>query len=336
MRKLVLLAAVFLVSTTFTYAQLTFTSIDYSKGFGTRVRGINNHGQMVGSYVDKNGNSHALLIRNGKFIPLAPKTILGTEWSDAYKINDRGEVVGEVCDDVACHGFLLHQGVVTTLDFPGASDTYAFGINNSGTIVGTWDVYDADGNFLYEQGFTWKDGNFTELTYPGSADSFPIGGNNVFGIVVGGWDSDPNAISEHGYASWMGQFISFDAPFQDVALTQADGINDLGFIVGQEFTVYEYENNVGHGFLAIGTYFTPLDYPGAVMTTAWGINSAGLMVGNWYDSNFGAHGWLAQLGGEGKQYSTPGQGSVKVPTVRAIPAPGRKLPVPARMERMSR
>jgi uncharacterized membrane protein len=224
---------------------------------------------------------------------------------------------------------------ITTLDFPGASDTYAQGINDSGTIVGTWDLYDADGNFLYEQGFTWQDGNFTELTYPGSGDTYAFG-NNAFDIVVGGWDSGPTATTSHGFASWMGQFISFDAPFEDVAYTQADGINDLGFIVGQEYTEYEYENQLGHGFLAVGTYFTPLDYSGAVQTTAWGINSAGLMVGNWYDSNYGSHGWLAQFGSEGKPSSTPGQGPKKVPTVRANPAPGRKLPVPARMERMSR
>jgi len=42
-----------------------------------------------------------------------------------------------VCDDIACHGFLLSKGVLTTFDYPGASDTYAASINEFGTIVGT-------------------------------------------------------------------------------------------------------------------------------------------------------------------------------------------------------
>jgi hypothetical protein len=34
------------------------------------------------------------------------------------------------------HGFVLDQGVVTTIDIPGATVTIPFGINNHGEIVG--------------------------------------------------------------------------------------------------------------------------------------------------------------------------------------------------------
>jgi probable HAF family extracellular repeat protein len=33
---------------------------------------------------------------------------------------------------------------------------------------------------------------------------------------------------------------------------------------------------------------------------AWSINSAGQIVGNWYDSDFKTHGFLAQPGKKGK------------------------------------
>jgi len=302
MKRLVLLTTVLFGFATFTYAQFQFTSIDYPGGFGTTARGINNHGQIVGAYADQSYTLHALLIQNGTFIPLAP-AILGTGYSQAFKINDRGDVVGEYCDDVACHGFLIRKGVLTTLDFPGASDTYAWGINESGKVVGYWDLFDQSGNFLSAQGFIWKDGNFSELAYPGSGDSYARA-INAAGVIVGSWDTGLTATSEHGYVDWKGQFVSFDAPFPDVAYTFPNGINAIGHIVGSKWTAYEYDNNLGHGFLAVGSSFTPIDYPGAVQTTAWGINSAGQMVGNWYDSSYIVHGWLIQPGKKGKPQCT--------------------------------
>jgi len=332
MKKLVLFVTVLLASTC-AYAQYTFCNIDYPSGYGTRARGINDLGQIVGSYYDQNYNLHALLIQNGTFIPLAPTTILGTEYSDAYKINNRGDVVGEVCDDVACHGFLLSKGVLTILDYPGASDTVAWGINQSGTIVGFWDLYDSSGNFLYDKGFTWKDGNFSELTFPGSWDTVAAG-NNDFGVVVGGWDTSSSSPYEYGFVDWMGKFISFQAPFKGVALTQAAGINDLGLIVGQEGTSYEYENGLAHGFLAVGPAFTQLNYPGAVETTAWGINLAGQMVGNWYDETYAGQGWLIRPGNK----TCPKLRASDASQIAATPnaqTPRRKISVPARARKMS-
>jgi uncharacterized membrane protein len=119
------------------YAQFTFTSIDYPGGTLTTARGINDYGVIVGAYRIAPPR-HALLIRAGQYIPLAPSTILGTDFSEAFKINDFGDVVGEFMDDTGFgHGFLLHNGVLATLDFPGASDTSARGINASGTVVAT-------------------------------------------------------------------------------------------------------------------------------------------------------------------------------------------------------
>jgi hypothetical protein len=242
-------------------------------------------------------------------------------------------VVGQVCDDVACHGFLLSKGVLTILDYPGASDTVAWGINESGTISGFWDLYDPSGNFLYDKGFTWKDGNFTELTFPGSGDTVPTG-NNDWGVVVGGWDTSFSSPYEHGFVSWMGRFVSFDAPFQGVTTTQAGGINDLGLIVGQEATAYENENGLGHGFLAVGPAFTQLNYPGALLTTAWGINLAGQMVGNWYDQTYAGQGWLIRPGNKTcpKLHASDASQTTSTPNAQAS---GRKISVPARAKKMS-
>jgi len=331
MKKFVLLAAVLFASVTFSYAQFQFTSIDYLGGFGTRTRGINNHGQIVGSYDTEDGNRHALLIQKGKFIPLAPDTILGTDYSDAYKINDRGDVVGWDCDDVTCHAFLLRDGVVTLLDFPGATLTYGWDINESGAVAGVWDLYDSQGNFIYEGGFLWKDGSFTEVAFPGAGDT-AVTGINARGDFVGLWDSGPPDYTNTSFIFSKGEFTSFDLPFPDLTNVQPSGINAQGNIIGQW-----YENGLPRGFLKVGEAFTNVDYPGAAYSSAWGINAAGWMVGNWYESSGTVHGWLAQPVKNGMSALSPSTlGKANGSSHKMRPAPGSKVPIPARAQRMSR
>jgi probable HAF family extracellular repeat protein len=295
MKRLVVLAAALSACASAAYAQFNYCTIDYPAGFGTYARGINSSGEIIGSYNDENGNLHALLIQNDTFIPLAPSSVLGTEYSDAYKINDQGQVVGEECDSAGCHGFLYSNGVVTLLNFPGADDTFAWGINNSGEVVGWWQTAPDVNNDVFYHGFKWSNGKFKELTYPRSGDTYATG-NNDFSAIVGGWDSGVTATSEQGFVNWFGQNYNLVAPFPGVAYTQPNGINDFGLMVGEEYTPAEWQSGDGHGFLSIdGYYFAQLNYPDAVGgTTAWGINTQGDMVGNWYDALGGVHGWLVQ------------------------------------------
>lgn len=293
MKKLLLLVAVLLVSVTFTYAQFTFTSIDCPGADLTTVVGINNHGDMVGQYRLPGGVFHAMMIKKGKCIPLAPKTILGTNASRAFKINDRGDVAGWFEDDSGIHGFLLRKGVLTILDFPGASETNAWGINNFGTVAGWWTIDDADGNTIISHGFVWNNGNFKQVDLPGAGNTF-IDGINDWGDLVGLWGQDPtgNTGSAFFWPKAGKQFTSFDAPFPGVVITQANDINDFRAIVG----VYVDASGLGHSFLRVGTAMTYFDYPGAMSTSAWGINSLFQIVGVWRDSSGARHGFLAQPG----------------------------------------
>jgi hypothetical protein len=46
----------------------------------------------------------------GNFLPLGPTTLLQTNYSEAFKSNDRGDVVGDyIGGDSAFHGFLLSK-----------------------------------------------------------------------------------------------------------------------------------------------------------------------------------------------------------------------------------
>ena len=297
MKRLLLLTFIVLAGIPSAHAQFTFTSIDFPGGTLTTARGINNHGEIVGAY-RLVPPRHAFLIKEHQFIPLAPTTILGSNYSEAFKSNDRGDVVGQLFGgDGFFHGFLLRKkGALATLDFPGASDTYAYGINESGTVVGDWDLLDANGNVLAFHGFTWKDGTFTEVNFPGSGDTAVLG-INARDDLVGVWDSGVTSLIGHGFVCPRGrQCFSFDVPVAGATVTQADDINAHGEIVG----VYLDANGVAHAFLVAGANFTPFDFSGATNTLAWGINSAGQIVGVYLAADGSRHGFLAQAAKKGK------------------------------------
>ena len=186
-------------------------------------------------------------------------------------------MVGAYVDDAGfSHGFLLNKsGNLTTIHFPGSNDTYARGINDSGTVVGQWDLLDASGNVLIVHGFLWKGGNFTQFDFPGAGDTY-LFGINARGDLVGGWDPAITSPLEHGFVRSKQQCSSFDVPVAGSAATQAEDINARGQIVG----AYSDASGAIHGFLKTEDDFTFLDFPGAVLTNAWGINSSGQIVGN--------------------------------------------------------
>ena len=91
------------------HGQFRFTTLDYPGGDKTVARGVNDHGLIVGAY-RLTPPRHALLIKHGQYIPLAANSVLDQNFSEAFKVNNRGDVVGDY-DDGVTHGVLLHKGV---------------------------------------------------------------------------------------------------------------------------------------------------------------------------------------------------------------------------------
>jgi probable HAF family extracellular repeat protein len=91
------------------------------------------------------------------------------------------------------HGFLLDSGNFTTLDYPGAIHTNAFGINNAGDIVGT---YFTAPNAAH--GFLLMDGVFTSIDFPGAVRTEVLGINSR-GEIVGDYTDTANRI--HGFVA---------------------------------------------------------------------------------------------------------------------------------------
>jgi probable HAF family extracellular repeat protein len=176
--------------------------------------------------------------------------------------------------------------------FPAPTVHFAYGINNSGQIVGDYLVGSRYRGFLY------TGGSFT--TIPDIPGGFTVGaqGINDSGQIVGGYEGSS---SRRSFLYTGGSFTRINVPGATEAPI-ANGINDSGQIVG---TYSDFVCSVGkvplacsggeHGFLDTGGSFTTIDFPGAESTFAVGINDSGQIVGHYYDGRF-FHSFLYSAG----------------------------------------
>ena len=295
MKRIYFILVILLALLTAASAQYKYTTIECPGMHVQFIAGINNSGVMVGAYsTDADPGWHALLIQHATCFPLGPGTVLQTQQSLGASLNDRGDIIGTYAEGnplfgwYPVHGFLLDKhGVLTTIDFPTADATWPWAINQSGTIVGEWEIADAQGLQLTGRGFTWKDGAFSELMVPGS-DFTMIQSVTARGEFAGRWGPNPPFSEQHSFLYRGDQYLKFDVPFTGAVATVAEGMNDKGDIVG----AYWKDDGMMRGFLRRGSQYTPIDYPGAAMTNLNGINNAGQIVGWYYDADWVLHALL--------------------------------------------
>jgi probable HAF family extracellular repeat protein len=121
-----------------------FRTIDAPGAVGTSLFDINDRGQIVGARLEPDGTFRGFVLERGRYTTLAAPGAVTTVPGD---INNRGQVVGFASTDgTTARGFLLARGVngpLTPVSFPGAPSTLAFGLNDVGTITGTYNNPDA-------------------------------------------------------------------------------------------------------------------------------------------------------------------------------------------------
>lgn len=230
---------------------------------------------------------------------------------------------------VALPAAAQNQYVYRNIDvnFPGSSNTGAGGINNAGTIVGSY--IGADGN---SHGFEDVNGTFTTIDFPTCPTSTcqnGAAGINNLGEIVGSFSDDNNI--GHGYFEIKGAFQEIDFPGADETFPAA--VNDKGVIVGSmqnstgvhgfefvngQFSIVDCPNgnesfvnginNAGDLVLscgAAGSYefapargFVPVVFPAAILggTAANGINNLGDIIGSYIGNDGGRHGFLLSAG----------------------------------------
>jgi Transposase IS116/IS110/IS902 family len=130
------------------------------------------------------------LLDRGRYVRL---DVPGALKSQAFDINDRGQVVGDYMDaDGRFHGYVWERGRFKTIDVPGQSSTAATGINNHGQVTG------GTGPFAARVGFLLDRGRFTTFTIPGAQATLAYGINDQ-GQIVGHSISGPTPLTISGF-----------------------------------------------------------------------------------------------------------------------------------------
>ena len=204
------------------------------------------------------------------------KVQIGTDFTSVYGINNKGAIVGTYNPNPGTQAaYILKNGVVTTIFYPGAAMTSGFGINDDGDIVGS---YTPPGVGAPDYGFEDIKGVFISLSYPGGSIMTSASGINKAGIVVGIYQ-DNNGITR-GFAYFNEKYTTINYPH--ATATFASTINNKNVIAGG----YTDTANVGHGFIWANGKFTVIDYPGAANTILSKVNENGVIAGTYYDSTY--------------------------------------------------
>jgi uncharacterized membrane protein len=170
-----------------------FTMRDVPGALDTGVRGINNRGDLSGTYdtalhPDQIG---FIMPRQGAAIRFGPPP--GGSALVVGKINDRRQVVGfYTAANGTTTGFLREpNGQIVDVIAAGATNTLVYGINECGIIVGFWTDDTA-------HGFYGRPGNLHSFDLPGAGATFARGINNR-GRIVG--DYAVSVSVKHGFVT---------------------------------------------------------------------------------------------------------------------------------------
>lgn len=248
----------------FTYSDNSFTSSREiiipnaaTSNPGVVAQGINDLGEVVGRF-RTNGNplnqtSGFILRTNGTLDVFNAPSVASTSIS---MLNDSGDIVGETRSDLTpfglIRGFVFKAGTFTEIHMPGADLTRAYGINDSGTIVGHFQNSDA-----VSRPFVLNAGTFTELSLPNapggsaSAIAFSISDN---GSILGTY-RDSTSVTRTWVRLPDGSYQYPDLPGSGRA------INDAGQITGSYLD--PANANIRTAYLA-----TPIPEPASILLMA--------------------------------------------------------------------
>jgi probable HAF family extracellular repeat protein len=247
-----LVAASASIALAVTFPNYVFTQAGVYPGSAQTYPNGANLTQIAGYYQQPAAGTYGYIQTGKAFVTAQPA---GSIDSYLFSINANGLAVGGFCPPrppgtcgglFAVHGYTYDYatGATVTIDYPGAGTTAAYGINDSGVVVGGFCVQGVNG--------------------------CPI--NLTFG-------------SSHAFMDDNGVFTQLDYPGAE--LTTAFGINNAGTIVGLYVTP-----TIAHGFLYQNGVYTDLNYPGANWTNAFGVSNAGVVVGIYQDALFRVFGFM--------------------------------------------
>jgi probable HAF family extracellular repeat protein len=276
LRKTVLSLAVLLLATVpLALAQGTYTQIDYPGALYTFVVGIDTAGDITGYYTDSSGISHGLILSGATYTTIDYPGATDTYF---YGVNDVGQIVGFT--GTVNIGFIYdtQTQAFTQITFPGNIFVSPGSINNAGIVVGSIEQPDR-----FTTGFEAA-GAARRRIVPSGALFTVASGITASNEIVGYFESGTGA--NDNFSFFDGKYQLIQIPNAPNALVLAT--NPLGTaLVGS----YNPSSGTAAGFLFQGKVLTSLQFPGSSNTYASGINAAGEVVGDFYDSSGIEHGF---------------------------------------------
>lgn len=263
-----------------------FRTLEVPGATRTVASGIDDGGQIVGSYDDSAG-THGFVLREGKFTTI---DFPGAVWTTALGIGTRGEIVGAYKmrgePAVALHGFLRTiAGRFERIASPPHKYTIAQRILPDGTILGCRHDDDFGASM---KGIVLSAHSRSETE---AFASMHNGATRDLRRIVGLYNYAPGDRSA-AYVIDDGTFKPLVVPGSTA--NSAWDVNLAGEVVGS------YRDSTGvHGFVLIADGFVPLDVPKAAMTRGLGINASGAVVGS-FDAGGRTYGFLATPSGAGR------------------------------------
>lgn len=257
---------------------LTFTTYDAPGALVTAIEDINSSGEMVGYYgFQLVGAATGFRLKTGQL------TSFSYEGSSTFAkgINDAGIIAGYALVGNAYAGFTYDGTKFTTINPPGKTVTWIYGVSESGAVVG------GTGIGIPNEAFESISGQFRDITPPpGGFIEASGAGINKYGEVAG----VTTGAGTLGFMYHKGKFRILEVP-GDNTVTEAWDINDNHIIVG----FYQASCAQGckyHGFALLNGKYLPIDYPGAVDTFILGVNNAGELVGGYDYADGKQHGFF--------------------------------------------
>ena len=244
-----------------------------SPGNYSAAYGINNSGQVVGTFMDSNYYDQPFLYSNGIMAGIGN---LGGDSGTAAGISDNGQIVGYSLntDDNAWHAFKYSNGTMQDLGSLLGNDmyssSYGYCINNNGQIGGYSDSISYNQHaFLYNGGVMQDVNPFSA----GYSQSYSI---NTAGEMVGIYLMDNGRFHSFLYANNTMTDIGTLSGGQSC---YAYGINNSGQIVGYADT--NDNPNIGHAFIySASSGMQDIGSLGGNQCLAYGINNNGQVVGS--------------------------------------------------------
>ena len=206
----------------------SYMSLDSSGVLGTHIsfaRDINDEGDIVGGYIGDDGNEHGFILRHDVLITL-DVPFAGSVGTQLDGINNSGIITGVWVDGAfTAHGFVYEKGNFAHLEYPGALDTFPYGINSRGDIVGNWDTDQS----TVGHGFVFSRGQIFSIDVPDAVpDGTAANGINDSGQIVGSFIGEDG--NSHGFLAEGSTFTTLDCV--EGANTGVWGINSAGQIAG--------------------------------------------------------------------------------------------------------